>query len=204
MANSQNRLLHFFIKKAGPFLILVVGLLLFNTPLFAQTPDYIDSIPGDTIIATPVKTKPFHSPTRASIYSAIIPGAGQIYNRQYWKAPVIWLGLGYSIYSLQKNVKLFEQHKKIYALLTDTLPGTPSGYTDADIGTVGANLEVHRRNRDLSYFFTGLVYLLNIVEASVGAHLFYFDVGEDISLNIQPYQHPSTQPAYGLRLSLNF
>ncbi len=89
--------------------------------------------------------------------------------------------------------------------MTDTVAGNEDPrYANVSPSDISFRMENVRRLRDISYATTFLFYLLNIVEASVGAHLFYFDVSEDISLNIQPYQHPSTQPAYGLRLSLNF
>ncbi len=206
--SSYNSLL----KKASPFLILVVGLLLFNTRISAQV-NVTDSVfrastQIDTTLQDTVKKvipPPRHSPTKASILSAVLPGAGQIYNRQYWKAPIIWAGLGISIYNLQKNLKDFKERKAAYVLRSDNDPtNDPEKFKNMNSGTLLENIDVSRKNRDWSYAFTGIFYLLNIVEASVGAHLFYFDVSEDISLNIQPYQFQSTQPAYGLRLALNF
>ncbi len=195
----------YLLRKAGPFLILVVGLLLFNTRGFSQ------EIPKDTIkLDTTIGPKlvipePEHSPKRASIYSAVLPGLGQIYNRQYWKAPIFWAGIGISSFYLAENLQQFKTFKRVYVLRTDNNPNNdPIDYAQYSDNGLKEGVEYYRRYRDLSYAAVGLFYLLNIVEASVGAHLFYFDVDEDVSLTIQPYQFQSAQPAYGLRLTLNF
>lgn len=191
------------IRKASPFIILLMGLLLFNNTVSAQELP-VDSVSSDTLKRA-IKIQPPHSPKKASILSAVLPGAGQIYNRQYWKAPIFWAGLGISAYFIVDNTKEFKGFKQAYVLRSDTLiANDPAAYSKYTLSGLREGTEFYRRRRDLSYASFALFYLLNIVEASVGAHLFYFDVDENVSLNVQPYQYQSTQPAYGLRLTLNF
>lgn len=203
MAKTGNINPYHFSIRIGSFLILVMGLLLFNAPILAQDLP-ADSVSADTL-KKHIKVEPFHSPKKASLLSAVLPGAGQIYNKQYWKAPIFWAGIGVSAWYLKFNIKNFKEFKGAIVLRQDTIVGNESAdFANVSTQKLNEGIEYYRRYRDISYLSLGLFYLLNIVEASVGAHLFYFDVDEDISLNIQPYQYHSAQPAYGLRLTLNF
>ncbi len=172
--------------------------------LFAQ-PATSDTVLVASIIPDSVNVQKLHSPKKASILSAILPGAGQIYNKQYWKVPIVWGAIGISASQLVSSLKSFNEAKRGYILAADTIVGNElpqfSNYT---LGDLQRRTDLFRRNRDLSYACVAIFYLLNIVDASVGAHLFYFNVSEDISMNVQPYQPLSTQPSYGLRLTMNF
>jgi len=126
-----------------------------------------------------------HSPAKATVFSALLPGAGQFYNRKYWKIPVIYgafAGLGYLI---KFNNDRFQTYRDAFVLRTDGDPLTvdefEGRYSESDLTTLK---DFYRRNRDLSFIFAGLIYVLNIVDASVDAHLFYFDVSDDLSLRI--------------------
>jgi len=144
-----------------------------------------------------------HSPQRATLYSAVLPGAGQIYNRKYWKAPIVWGGLGACFYFVQRNGKEYRRYKDAYLALTDGDPST----TDEFDGRISAAqlldvTDTYRKWRDMSYIATGLVYILNIVDASVDANFVRFDVGRDLSLGVGPSLELTAQQAPGLRLSL--
>jgi hypothetical protein len=134
-----------------------------------------------------------HSPVKASLFSAILPGAGQVYNRKYWKVPVIYgafAGLGYLAVW---NNERYQLYRKAYRFRIDGNPLTvdefEGRYSDGDLKLIR---DYYRRNRDLSLIFTSLVYVLNIVDASVDAHLFYFDVGDNLSLQLMPGCQPAT------------
>jgi len=177
---------------------LLCSLLAFTQPVATDT---VAVLKGDTVI----KANPFHSPRKATILSALLPGAGQIYNKQYWKAPLVWGAIGISAYYLNFNQKNYNHYKKGYITRLDTIPGNElSEFNTTSTSTLEAGMSFYRRYRDISYACVAIFYILNIVDASVGAHLFYFNVSEDISLNVQPYQPMTTQPGYGLRLTLNF
>ncbi len=144
-----------------------------------------------------------HSAKRAALFSAVVPGTGQIYNRKYWKAPIVWAGLGASFYFVQRNGSEFRRYKDAYLAVTDNDPTT----VDEFEGQVSASqlLEVtntYRKWRDMSYIAVGLVYILNIVDASVDANFVRFDVGRDLSLGIQPALGLTAQGAPGLSLSI--
>lgn len=195
------------ILKSSSHLLLLVGLLLFSTVLRAQDPAttapdtiYLDSLKGPEL-----RKEPKHSPKLASILSAVVPGAGQIYNKQYFWAPVFWGAIGVSFYYARTNLKEFKEFKQGYILATDTISGNElPRFAGKSTAFILAGVDFYRRNRDFSYAFVAISYILNIVQASVGAHMFYYDINENTTLNIQPYQNFSAQPAYGLSLVMNF
>lgn len=137
------------------------------------------------------------SPKKAALYSAILPGAGQVYTKKYWKVPIVYGGLVTSFYFINENNSKYIEYREA-ALLSHETGENQLGYSYSELKTLK---EHYRRNRDLSYFSFVGVYILNIVDASVNAHLFSFDVSDDISMNIQPY---STLSNTGLTLSFNF
>lgn len=144
-----------------------------------------------------------HSPARATLLSAVVPGAGQIYNRKYWKAPILWGGLGLSYYFIQRNNKEFRRYKDAYIAVVDGDPAT----TDEFNGRISSSqlldvTDTYRKWRDMSYIAVGLVYVLNIVDASVDANFVRFDVGRDLSLNAGPSLEMAAQGALGGTLSL--
>lgn len=148
-----------------------------------------------------------HSPKKAAVLSAILPGAGQIYNRKYWKVPVLAAGAGALVYGFQFN-------QKNYTLFKTELIHRQSGAIEinAEFGNLSnSNLnelqEFYRRNRDLTVVGMALLYALNVLDATVDAHLFDFNVSEDLSLNIRPqtlYSVTTSMPIAGLGLTLNF
>ena len=140
-------------------------------------------------------------PKRAGMYSAIIPGAGQLYTKKYWKIPIIYAGLITSAYYFRENENLYNLYKKtyldrvVYGVRSDALTNR---YTDANLLTL---TDHYRRNREVSALLFTLTYILNIVDASVSAHLFDYDMTEDISLNFQPI-YMVKENANGLSLSI--
>ena len=136
------------------------------------------------------------SPKKASIYSAVIPGAGQIYTKKYWKVPIIYGGLVTSAYFINDNNNQYKEYRDA-ALLSYETGEDQLGYTYSELIILKDH---YKRNREISYFAFVGVYILNIIDASVNAHLFHFDVSDDISLNIRPY---STFSNTGVSFSLN-
>ena len=135
-------------------------------------------------------------PKRAGMYSAIIPGAGQVYTKKYWKVPIIYAGLVTSAYYFKENQDLYDLYK---GTCLNRLIGNTSDnldYSNTDLITL---TEFYRRNREVSALLFTLTYILNIVDASVSAHLFDYDVNEDISLHFQPI-YMAKENANGLSL----
>jgi hypothetical protein len=161
-----------------------------------------------------------HSPKKAAMYSAIIPGWGQAYNKKYWKIPIVYAGFGTIGYFIGWNNRYYNTYKSAYSDLTDDDPNTDSyndieasqyydltNPTDYDNFRSGLNKqqEYYRRNRDLLIISIIGFYGLNIIDASVDAHFFDFDVSEDLTMNWQPTIQPYRKElVYGLNFTFNF
>jgi len=137
-------------------------------------------------------------PKKAGMYSAIIPGAGQVYTKKYWKVPIIYAGLITSAYYFKENHDLYDLYKTTYLNRIGGNTSDNLNYTDADLITL---TDHYRRNREVSALLFTLTYILNIVDASVSAHLFDYNVSEDISLHFQPI-YIAKGNASGLSLSI--
>jgi len=154
-----------------------------------------------------VKKENTHNPKLAIMLSAIVPGAGQIYNQKYWKTPLVWVGIGTCIYFVRSNHILYKDYKGALLQRADTSIKEPDKYLDIYSTDQLITLQdQYRQNRDLFIIVSSLVYVLNIVDALVDAHLFSFNVSDDLSLNWQPYYRYSvnTNNSAGLSLRLTF
>lgn len=142
------------------------------------------------------------SPKKAAIYSAIFPGTGQVYTKKYWKVPIIYAGILSSAYYINENNQKYNLYKSaaINSINNNSSNQIVNGndYSYSELKTLK---DYYRRNREISYFSFIAVYVLNVVDASVGAHLYHFNVSDNISLNITPFANFNNQ---GLNLSLNF
>lgn len=147
---------------------------------------YTQTLESDTIVLDSTKIK-IHSPTKATLMSMVVPGLGQIYNRKYWKLPIIYGGIGTSLYFAFSNQKEYKRFKDAYIIRIDNDTNTFDefdGILTPD--NIRSNMEVYRRNRDFSYLIAGLIYILNIVDATVDAHLFTFPVNDNLTFYFQP------------------
>lgn len=144
-----------------------------------------------------------HSPKKASILSAVLPGAGQIYNRKYWKAPIVWAGLGTAVYFISENSREYERYRSAYIALVDNDPNTVDEFNGQYRPEQVLNVtDTYRRWRDLSYIGFGVVYMLNVVDASVDAHFVRFDVSRELSMRMGPSLGTMAQGAPGVTLLL--
>jgi len=144
-------------------------------------------------------------PSRAAFYSAVLPGLGQIYNKRYWKVPLVYGGLGASIYFYDFNQKNYKRYRNAYKRRM-------AGYTDDEFQGVisddnrlidGQNF--YKQNRDRSMLFIVGVYLLNVLDANIDAHLKQYNVNDNLS--IKPTFDHSTltnEMQWGIALSLDF
>jgi hypothetical protein len=135
------------------------------------------------------------APKKAALYSALLPGLGQAYNKRYWKIPVIYAAAGGLTYLLIINQKEFKSYSDALKLRYDSNPNTIDQFTQYSDDNLVTLKKQYRRWRDLSALGIAAVYLINIVDANVDAHLKGFEknINESISMNIQPYQHLSLQ-----------
>lgn len=144
-----------------------------------------------------------HSPRKAAIYSAVLPGAGQVYNRKYWKVPIVVGGLGVSYYFIQENNSQYQRYKDAYLAIIDGDPNTVDEFNGRYSAQNVQNVaDTYRKWRDLSYIAIGAVYILNIVDATVDAHFVRFDVGRDLSLQVAPSLPLAAQGAPGFSVAL--
>lgn len=146
-----------------------------------------------------------HDPITAAILSARLPGLGQVYNRKYWKVPIVYVGLAASIYFVDFNTGYYQTYKDAYLLRVDgdstTIDDFPF-YTESNIKDL---MDYYHRNLELSYIATGVVYLLNILDATVDAHLFDFDIKDDLSMRLEPSliaMQSQTYPGLSLKFSI--
>lgn len=159
--------------------------------------DSIIAVTTDTIIAT--KAEKVHSPRKATIYSAVLPGLGQIYNRKYWKVPIVYGGFATLGYFINFNNEEYVKFRQAYSDILDTDPNTnsfielvtdPRSLEPDNIGQLTERLrkakDYWRRNRDLLVIGTAVFYAVNIIDASVDAHFFNFDISDDLTINWAP------------------
>lgn len=141
-----------------------------------------------------------HSPKIATSLSAVLPGAGQIYNKRWWKVPIIYAGLGassYCIYHYATKMKTYRTEYR-YRMQGETSMLNPdmSYYSDENVLSLKKK---YQRSMELAIAATAIIYTLNIVDAAVDAHLFYFDISNDLSLQFAPYFEPKNMllPTHG-------
>lgn len=151
-----------------------------------------------------------HSPKKAVIFSAIIPGAGQVYNhiampkgkkKAYWKVPLIYGALGVTSYFLVKNQLTQQSLKQEY---TNRKYGglLDERWSDYDGPGVLTLYDQYLNWRDLSILGVGAVYLIQVIDAGIEAHFVHFDISQDLSLAIEPAYFG--QNTVGLKFNFNF
>jgi hypothetical protein len=172
----------------------------------------------------PETIKPWKpDPSRATWLAVVFPGLGQLYNRSYWKLPIVYGGFMGCIYASTWNGRMYTDYKEAYRdiLLDETLSTDPKrsynamlpkGYTIETMGgrsqyanTLSEHMNSYRRYRDLSIAATALLYVLTIIDAYVDAQLFDFDISPDLSLNVEPQiYHDLQQRSTEVKLAITF
>jgi hypothetical protein len=145
-------------------------------------------------------------PARATLYSALLPGLGQMYNGDYWKIPIIYGGLITCGYFWQYNGLQYHRYKAMYNHAT-AKPSEYDGWMTPD--NIKWYRDTFRRYRDYSIIATALVYALNIIDANVFAYFKDFDVSDDLTLRVEPGLIPgdacvSAVPGAGIQFRLTF
>ena len=149
------------------------------------------------------------SPSKAAFYSAIFPGMGQIYNRKYWKAPIVWGALALPAYYYQINNSDYKRYRTAYKLRKIGLQDEftlDDGSTSVSLETLETAQEQLRENRDMSLLMGVILYVLQIVEASVNAHLLQFNTDDDLSFKPALIMDPIRieTPSVGLTIKYTF
>jgi hypothetical protein len=197
----------------------VVNIPTDTIPVFSDTTQYNDT----SVIKTKagkdsvVVKKKVHSPRKATLRSLIIPGWGQIYNKKYWKVPIVYGAIGFPAYLFTFNRKWYNKTKYALSIVANdryTGPAAADSLAKVDPqlrvfveqkeqGALVNYRNEFRRDMDYAILFTILMWGLNVVDATVDGHLKGFDVGDELSLKIRPSLIPNTMVP-GVSLVVNF
>ncbi|MFY7815137.1 MAG: DUF5683 domain-containing protein [Chryseobacterium taeanense] len=147
------------------------------------------------------------NPTKAGLYSAVLPGLGQFYNKKYWKIPIVWGAVGAGVGIAVWNDNQYRKYREYYIA---KLNGTPNEFVDShpwlDKVALGNAQDRAKRQRDYAIAITGLIYILNIVDAVVDAHLYESRHDPDLSFSpaVIQDQYGIAPPKTGISLSYKF
>ena len=169
-------------------LILLLASLALTCSVFAKN----DSI------AVPQK----HNPKKATIYSAVLPGLGQAYNKKYWKIPIVYAGIGTIFYFADMNGDYYRDYRQAFDYKTGMITEADEDiikiakrYSKDNLITIR---DYYRRNMELSWIIMAAWYGLNVIDACVDAHFFEYDIGDDLTLKVEPMlQTYYREMAYG-------
>lgn len=221
----------FSVKAQGKAIILDA-----DTVVVAPPDSTVQAVLHAADSASQVKTKeidikPFKpDPTKAVIFSAILPGLGQIYNRAYWKLPIVYGGFMGCIYAITWNNRNYKDYSTAYFDLVsdaENFPNDPDKWSSSWVDIARKNgydpstfinstqwqdnlkrrKDYFRRYRDLSIIITVGVYAICMIDAYVDAQLFDFDISPDLSMRLEPMVMPKTsfsERIYGLNCSIKF
>ena len=161
---------------------------------------------GKNLLALDTSVRKFN-PKKATLRSAIIPGWGQAYNKKYWKIPIVYGALGTTAGVFLYNLKTYKLLRKAVVLKSDTIPGNDDQidprFKSLSLESIRTNRNLFRQNVDYSVLFFLVFWGLNVVDATVDAHLKAFDVTPDITMKIRPGVNYMTNGA-GISFVFNF
>jgi len=194
--SSNNNILLYQVNMKAFFFLLVFLVSL------------VKILPGQTVSENNLVQQK-HSPRKASIYSAVLPGLGQAYNRKYWKIPIIYGGFGAIYYITNENNREYRKFLEAYRYVVnqDTFAINNDYVGRYNEQQLLSGKNYYRRNLEIGYILAGVLYVLNIIDASVDAHLFYYDVSENLTMRLEPavLNDPmAAKPIGGLSLTFRF
>lgn len=205
---KRSALLAAFGRKGALLVWLAVCGACLPTASRAQTPDSTD-------VTTPSERPGFFhrtfgnypNPRTAVVLSLALPGAGQVYNKKWWKVPIVYGVLGYLIYSETVNVRQYRVLRDNYKWLVDDDPTTnptEPPFNQMSAGALRQYRDQWKRRVEMNALGIGLAYFLTAADAFVDAHLARFDVGESLSGQLRPNLQPGPggMPAVGVGLSV--
>lgn len=145
------------------------------------------------------------NPTKAVLMSMALPGLGQVYNGKDWKVPIVYAGLGTTLYLINRNTKFYKRFQTAYLQRLNDEP-------DEFLNVLSSATEIKRlrddsrKTMEQAWFAFGFIYLLNGVDAFVDAHLFTFNVDDDLSLQVAPHFDVNSENrlSAGIGLSMRF
>lgn len=170
---------------------------------------------------TAKKKKELTRPQKAAIMSAVLPGAGQVYNKKYWKVPIVYVLMGGSGYMFNLYQSQINVYRRAYLYKLAKVPVTGDYFTrfeekyykrtrqqveldDISIDNVRTLKQSARQSRDIFVIIMAVVYAINILDASVDAHLSEFDMDDNLSIGWKPQYIYASNGANGIGLGVNF
>ena len=192
--------------------ILILAIAFYSATLFAQKDSTGVKLKDIKIKGNINTTEGVYnplSPSRAAFYSAIFPGMGQMYNKKYWKAPIVWAALAIPTYYYQTNNSDYKRFRTAYKLRKNGLQDeftSDNGISSVSLQTLETAQKQLRENRDMSLLSGVIIYILQIVEASVNAHLLQFNTDDNLSFKPSLIMNPIRfeTPSVGLVIKYNF
>lgn len=197
------------VRTIMKYFFWLLTFLVFTVGLTAQELDST-RILMDTIVSEAPEVregffkKDYPDPKKAGLLSIVVPGAGQVYNKSWWKLPLVYGALGGMGYAIYWNTKNYRRFQDAYQA---ELKGEEHEFSDTQLNATSLKniRDGYDKNRQLSYIGFVVVYLLNGVEAFVDAHLKNFDISDDLSLRVQPeigIDPTSQQPVLGFGVQI--
>jgi hypothetical protein len=166
-----------------------------------------------------------HSPSKASLYSAVLPGLGQVYNKKYWKVPIIYAGFATFIYWINVQNDNFTFYRSAYVVKYYNEPNQVEAFVEENKNRIRVTenstqlqvfnsytkeefkgrMEKYRRYRDMLIMGAGLFYVLNIIDATVDAYLIDYDISKDLTMRVHPnIINSGNSFNFGLSCSIQF
>ena len=187
-----------------------LGLLLILLALITQGLEAQDTI----VLKQNPPEQSGHSPKKATLL-ALIPGAGQAYNRKFWKMPIVYAGFGVTTYFAITNGNDYHLYRDAYDYKMGTNTNVSEQAMEESAKYTADNLitlrDYYRSNMELSWILTAAWYIIQIIDANVDAHFFYYDIDDDLTLHVEPqFNRIEYDPTLGygnnigLSLKLNF
>lgn len=184
-----------YITSVKKLFLLFFFFCLIVRPAFSQKSLNIDSL------------EMTHKPGNAALRSALLPGLGQAYNKRYWKIPIIYATIGTLVYFAHYNNTEYQRFSDAYKYRLDGDSTTVDEFSTTNLSATDLKTQKDywHRNRDLCIIGIGLTYVLNIIDAYVDAHLFYFKISDQLTLHYLPQTDFIARKSYaGVNLQLTF
>jgi hypothetical protein len=184
--------------------IVTLCLLSFALCVSAQKKTKIET-DSTGVVRDTVELKSYASrydPRKAIMYAAVLPGLGQVYNKKYWKLPLVYggfIGFGYGVSFYQKGYTKYKA--ELFEILETDAPLSASGYTEDQLRNI---VDKYRRERDFMMILMAGMYLLQLVDAHVDAHLKEFDLNPNLHVRLQPTWESDMLTGRSMGLSLKF
>lgn len=207
MANKAGHIFYHFLSR---FLLILIIPACTCRQLYAQDTTRLakDSLPSTTVEPAPAtepafQSKPRHSPRKAAFYSAVLPGLGQAYNREYWKIPIVYAAMGISAGFFIGNFNYYKDFRDAYRIRMDGNANTVDKYATIypNANSLKVLRDAYREYVDYSVLVFVLAYGLNIIDATVFAHLKDWNMSDDLSMRVVPKVLDNR--AIGLSLQVN-